>query len=327
MNIRFHTRRFASIVAVAILLLTNGLEANAQPLLPGLISECDFCLCSQGISPLEMGGSAIRFDTRYTELSHEFNDGVRVSLTGPTETFLTNQMSLTYGVTKQLSACLVVPYANKSEHFNDVTPGQPTSISNAGIGDVSLLGRYNIIADHTMGDTRILSVTAGVKFGNGSTSLLNADGSSADPDVQLGTGTTDFMTGTGFLLGFSDWSISTNVLAGIRGFGSGSNGHVYGNNLNYDVTARYRFYQNDFGNPMIFGALSLRGEWRGYELQDGERIGGSGGDVTYVAPGVQVFITPAISLDASLWLPVVYALHGDQVAETVKVLAGVQVGL
>ena len=308
--------------------------AHAQTLMPfpamfpGLVSACDFCMCAQGISPLEMGGSAVRYDARYTELSREYVNGTRVpNSTNTTETYFTNQMSFTYRVATGLSATLIVPYAHKSESSIDPEAG-PSSISNSGTGDISLLGRYNLLADHKFGDIRILSVTAGVKFANGNTALAEGD-EPADADLQLGTGTTDFMAGVGYLIGFDEWSIGANMLAGIRGFGSGANGHVYGINLNYDITARYRVYQDDATTssaiqPAIFGALALRGEWRGYELQDGQRIGDSGGDVTYIAPGMQVFFTPTISFDATVWVPFIHALNGDQVAETVKVLAGLQ---
>jgi hypothetical protein len=329
----FYCMKIRSIVFLSIWVAAECFPSMlaAQPLPPTIISACDFCMCSQGISPLEMGGSAIRYDVRYTELSHEYLNGERVpNATQTAETYLTNQMSLTYGIAPGLWASLIVPYAHKTE--SAVYPTS-TLISNNGIGDVSLFARYNLIADHKFGDTRIFSVTGGIKFANGNTSLMD-DGARrgeqfADPDVQLGTGTTDFIAGLGYLIGFDDWSIGANALAGIRGFGLGANGHVYGNNLNYDVTARYRIYEtigeNSAINPTIFGALGIRGEWRGYELQDGQRIDDSGGDVMYVAPGMQIFFTPTISLDATVWLPFIHALNGDQVAETVKVLAGAQV--
>ena len=79
--------------------------------------------------------------------------------------------------------------------------------------------------------------------------------------------------------------------------------------------------------PALFGALGVRGEWRGYELQDGRRIDNSGGDVTYLAPGMQVFFSPRVSFDATVWIPFIHALNGSQLGETVKVLAGFQYGL
>jgi hypothetical protein len=310
--------------------------AFGQVCIPGLYSECDFCMCSQGISPLEMGGSSLRIDTRYTELSQQYANGAQVAnSTNARETYFTNQLSLTEGIASGLCATVIVPFAHKQESSSDPV-NSLASISNTGIGDVSLLARYNIIADHNFGDTRIVSVTGGVKFANGSTSLSYQGASSAmlpaDPDVQLGTGTTDFFAGAGVLFGFDNWSIGSNALTGIRGFGSGAAGHVYGDNVNYDVTARYRLYQPEVNqpgtlSPTVFGALGIRGEWRGYELQNGQRIDDSGGDVTYLAPGMQVFFTPRISFDATVWIPVIHALNGNQLGETIKVLAGLQFGL
>jgi hypothetical protein len=128
----------------------------------------------------------------------------------------------------------------------------------------------------------------------------------------------------GYIRGFDDWSIGANVLAGIRGPGTGYAGHVYGDNLNYDITARYRVYPNDMTDPTIFAALGIRGEWRGYELQDGQRIDDSGGDVTYIAPGFQIFISPTFSFDATVWVPLFHALNGNQIGETYKFLSGIQ---
>ena len=320
-------------MAFASLSLIIVPAANAQ-LPPGLFSNCDFCMCSQGISPLEMGGSSLRIDSRYTELASEFSDGKLVpNSMNSRETYFTNTLSFTEGISNGLCATVIVPFAHKSE--SDINPGV-APVQNFGIGDISLLARYTALHDHQMGDTRIISITGGIKLANGSTALSD-NNAPADPDIQLGTGTTDFFIGTGALLGFDNWSIGANALAGIRGFGSGPDGHVYGNNLNYDVTARYRLYQPEVNvpgsfNPTIFGALGIRGEWRGYELQDGQplnndSLGWSGGNVIYITPGAQVFFTPRLSFDASVWIPVVHALNGEQLGETIKVLAGLQMGL
>jgi len=323
---------FLSVFLFVIFTFTSTVHAQASSaMLPGLYSECDFCLCSQGISPLDMGGSALRFDTRYTELSQQYSSGLRVpNPANARETYLTNSLSLTEGIASGLCATIIVPFAHKTESSTDPA-NSLANISNSGIGDISLLARYNLIADHQFADTRIVAITAGVKLANGSTALLD-NGAPADPDVQLGTGTTDFFAGLGAQLGFDSWSIGAHALAGIRGPGSGAAGHVYGNNLNYDLSGRYRIFQKEgldpnAINPAIFAAFGVRGEWRDYELQDGQRIGDSGGNVLYATPGLQIFFTPRVSLDASAWLPVAHALNGDQLGETIKILAGLQMGL
>ncbi|HET6401704.1 MAG TPA: transporter [Candidatus Kapabacteria bacterium] len=343
-------RDFAFLFIFFLNLLMIVPAAHAQ-LPPGIYSNCDFCLCSMGISPLTMNGSSIRFDSRYTELGSEFSNGASApNPTNARETYLTDVLSLRGQITDQLSATLMVPFAHKAESSNDPA-NSLANISNSGVGDMSLLFRYNLIADHEDGgfarsilgqaDMRMLAVTAGIKFANGSTALTyNGDrgrSTPADPDVQLGTGTTDFYAGLGYLLGFNGWNIEADALGMVHGFGSGASGHTYGDNLNYDVMAEYRLYEDQsflptMLSPTVFASLAIRGEWRGYETQDGvpldnDLLGWSGGNVVYVAPGLQMFFAPRVSLDASVWVPVIHALYGNQLGETVKAMAGIQAGI
>lgn len=334
-----------SITFFSILLFAT-VRLHAQ-LPPDIYSECDFCLCSMGISPLTMSGSAIRFDSRYTELSQEYSNGTQVNNpANEKETYFTNVLSLTGQVTDGLSATLMVPFAHKTESSNDPV-NSLANLSNSGVGDISLLLRYNLLADHggssamsesilSNANMRILAATAGIKFANGSTALTYL-AQPADPDIQLGTGTTDFFAGLGYVLCFDNWNIEADALASIRGFGSGAAGHVYGDNVNYDITGTYRIHQNasfipSLLDPSAFLSFGLRGEWRGEEKQNGQPLdndllGWSGGNVVYAAPGFQLFFTPRVSLDAAVWLPVIHALHGDQLGETLKVLAGIQTGI
>lgn len=325
------------IALFSILLFTAITTTSIRAQLPpGIYSSCDFCMCSMGISPLTMGGSSIRFDSRYTELGQEYSDGHLVeNPTNLRETYFTNVLSLTDQVNDGLSATLMVPFAHKVESSIDPVSGL-VSITNSGVGDLSLLIRYNLINDHEWADMRMVVLTSGVKFANGSTVLMD-QGQSADPDVQLGTGTTDFYAGLGGLLEFGNWDIEADGLGMFHGFGSGAHGHTYGDNLNYDVMAEYRIYQDPsfvptLRSPTVFAVFAFRGEWRDYERQDGaplnnDVLGWSGGNVMYAAPGFQLLFAPRVSLDASVWLPIVHALHGQQLGETVKGMAGIQVGI
>ncbi|HZK76680.1 MAG TPA: hypothetical protein VFD13_07205, partial [Candidatus Kapabacteria bacterium] len=139
------------------------------------------------------------------------------------------------------------------------------------------------------------------------------------------------------LLGFSNWNIEADALGLIHGFGSGASGHTYGSSLNYDVKAEYRLYIDPsflptLLSPTVFASFAARGELRSYETQDGQpldndSLGWSGGNVLYAAPGLELFFAPRVMLDASVWLPVVHALQGNQLGETVKVMAGIQAGI
>ncbi len=315
---------------------------------PGIVSECDFCQCSMGISPLvAMGGSSIRYDARYTELGTITQNGVpQPNTTNHVQQFFTQVLSFNYQIVPDLSATLALPLAHKmetSDNPSDLlgstgtqTPNDPNTITNIGLADISLRMQYYLIAEHTMDDMHILAATAGVKFATGSMAFADM-GQPADPDIELSTGTTDFILGLGYMQGFDNWTIGADGLFNIRGPGPGYDGHVYGNNFNYDVTGRYRIYQNDNAQPgsllsSAFASLGIRGEWRGYELQNGQplnndSLGWSGGNVIYVAPGAQVFFSPRVSLDVAVWIPFIHALYGTQLAETVRAIVGIQYGL
>src|ERR1017187_7845594 len=95
-------------------------SAFGQSCIPGLYSECDFCMCSQGVSPLAMGGSAIRYDARYTELNDNYSIGkYQANPTNHQEQYFTQTLSFTYGIAPDLSATLLVPFARKTETSAD----------------------------------------------------------------------------------------------------------------------------------------------------------------------------------------------------------------
>jgi hypothetical protein len=312
-------------------------QSHAQP--RGILSYCDFCLCSQSSSPLEWSGSGIRYDVRYTDLSKMYENGQRVTNSdNERETYLTNQFTLNYAPSATYSLTIIAPYATKS------ASGASEHITNSGIADVTLLGRYNLLAgvsdecsnatadsgccDQTI---RYASIIGGAKLATGSTSFREpGNGELADADLQLGTGTTDALIGAAYLVTTGEWTLSTNALASIPAFGGGANGHKYGNNLNYDVTARYRLFTKSLNGGVIPTTLvgaSLRGEWRAKESEDGELEANSGGNVLYVAPNLQLFFTRNLAFDAACWIPVSHNLTGAQLGEAVKILAGVQAGL
>jgi hypothetical protein len=324
-----------------------------SPTIPGLYSECDFCQCSMSISPLvAMGGSFIRYDARYTELGTITQDGtLQPNPTDHVQQFFTQVLSFNYQIVPDLSATLAVPFARKWETSDDPSdllggtatpePNDPNEITNVGLADISLRMSYYLIADHSIESDgsmsmHALAASAGVKFRTGSAAFTDA-GQPADPDIELTTSTTDFLFGLGYMQGSDNWTIGADGLFNLRGPGPGYYGHVYGNNFNYDVTGRYRIYQNDNAQPgsllsSAFASLGVRGEWRGYELQNGQpldndSLGWSGGNVVYIAPGAQVYFTPRLSLDATLWIPIIHALYGDQLAETIRAIVGIQYGL
>src|SRR5690242_4774018 len=109
------------------------------------ISKCDYCLCSMGISPLDFSGKGIRIDPRYLFIDKKIKDGKVVANTeGSYERHFTLQFSGIYPVTRKFSVIGIVPYSMREERAGSFEP----ALNTAGIGDISVLGRYNVIDMH-----------------------------------------------------------------------------------------------------------------------------------------------------------------------------------
>lgn len=77
-------------------------------------------------------------------------------------------------------------------------------------------------------------------------------------------------------------------------------------------------------DTQFFATVGINGEWRGRELQDGITDENSGGNVTYVSTGAQIFFTPSISLEALFQYPVIHGLYGEQLGESYRIVTGLQ---
>ncbi len=308
-----------------LILLFQATHARAQsgpswhqPILP-----CDFCIASQGISPLEMGSSGIRYDLRYVVLDRRIHDGTKLeNPAGEYASHLTSQLTLTLHALDHVALNVILPYVDRNQHTLADDGVTMNTNNNSGLGDLTLIGRYIAVSDHSLADNTMLSINAGVKLPTANTSKRDANGDLLEPDFQLGTGAWTGIVGASLLLGYDEITFASNLTFALNG--SGANNHRYGNNLNYDLTARYRLYPAESEDFSIFGTLGVTGEWRGRETADGATDDNSGGDVTYIAPGFQIFFMPGLSLEASYHIAVVNALHGDQLGERFRIMSGIQ---
>ena len=300
----------------------RGQTNSPGALTAGFVNNCDFCLAAQGISPLEAGSSGVRVDLRYLHVGTPYLNGGKIANTdNELETHFTQQYSIFYALAPRFTLAGLIPVAKRhSEVLGD--GGSPVTGNQFGLADVSLLVRYKPLESHTMTATTMVSVAAGMKLPTGRTNGVDSRGNLLDAHIQLGTGSTDYLAGVSGFLAWERAALIGNLLGAITG--KGANGHRFGDNLNYDVALRYKIYPAEFGGTQIFATLGFNGEWRGREVQDGIADANSGGNVTYIAPGLQLFITPAISFEASYNYALLHGLHGQQLGEDYRILTGVQ---
>jgi hypothetical protein len=318
-------RKFTLLALVVIGLL--AFSGNA-------VLACDFCLLSQGISPLDtMKGAGIKISERYTVLDQIYQGTGEKTNPGAKESHWTTELTGFYGITPEFMVMGVVPYKKgrtSGEADMAATPPvlDPAMAGDAsGLGDVALLGRYTFLKSEAPDATDVLAAVFGVKFATGRTDARTSDGMNyLDSHLQPGTGSTDYLLGLSYSHALQRFSVSANLLGTIPTEGKfGATKHTFGNALNYDVTGKYRIVPEAFTptKPQVFAALGVNGEVRNREKEDGVTVIDSGGNTIYLSPGLQVVFAPHWVVDLSYQHAIYHNLYGTQLGETYKVITGV----
>src|SRR3990172_8726627 len=152
--------------------------------LTGLSFSCDFCILSQGISPMEtVKGAGIRINERYTLLDEVYKGTEKVKNPGAREEFWTAEFTGFYGVTEDLMLLGVIPYKKTKldGHLHvhadgDIEVHRDMKGEESGIVDVAVLGRYTFFKTHTIDATTTVAGLLGIKFPTGKTDGKTADG-------------------------------------------------------------------------------------------------------------------------------------------------------
>lgn len=318
-------KQLTSIVFLAVVLTISLISSSFA---------CDFCLLSQGISPLDtMKGAGIKISERYTVLDQVYQGTSETTNPGAKETHWTTELTGFYGITPEFMVLAVVPYKKgktSGEPDLTVTPAVlDTSMAGdaSGLGDIALIGRYTFLKKETPDATSVMAGVAGIKFATGSTNAKTSDGMNfLDSHLQPGTGSTDYLLGVSYSHSLQRFSLSANLLGTITTEGKfGTTKHQFGNALNYDVTGKYRMAPEAFAptKPQLFVALGINGEVREREKEDGVTIVDSGGNTIYLSPGLQLVLAPHWVIELSYQHAIYHNLYGTQLGETYKAIGGV----
>ena len=295
---------------------------------------CDFCLLSQGISPLDtMKGTGIKISERYTVLDQVYQGTSEKANPGAKETHWTTELTGFYGITPDFMVLAVIPYKNgmttgelrqNPDGTLDLDTGGAGRAS--GLGDVALLGRYTFLKKETPDTTTVMAGVAGIKFATGNTNARTNSGEFLDSHLQPGTGSTDYLLGLSYSHSLQRLSFSANLLGTITTEGKfGTTKHEFGNALNYDASGKYRIAPEAFSptKPQLFAALGINGEVRQREKEDGVAVPDSGGNTVYLSPGLQLVLAPHWVVEASYQHAIYHKLNGTQLGETYKAITGV----
>ena len=297
--------------------------------------SCDFCILSQGISPLEtVKGAGIRINERYTLLDEVYKGTEKVKNPGAREEFWTAEFTGFYGVTEDLMLLGVIPYKKTKldGHLHvhadgDIEVHSDMKGEQSGLGDIALLGRYTFFKTHTIDTTTTIAGLLGVKLATGKTDGKTEDGAEfLDSHLQLGTGSTDYLVGLSLSHAIQKFSLSANLLGIIATEGkAGNTKHQFGNMLNYDITAKYRIHPYELAPTaaQLFVAIGVNGETREREKENGAEVINSGGSTLYASPAIQLTLPPHWVAEIQYQHPIYHNLYGTQLAEDYRFVGGV----
>ena len=84
---------------------------------------CDFCLLSQGISPLDtIKGAGIKVSERYTFLDQVYQGTSKQTNPGAKEEHWTTELTGFYGITPEFMVMAVVPYKKGKRAVSSCEP-------------------------------------------------------------------------------------------------------------------------------------------------------------------------------------------------------------
>lgn len=225
---------------------------------------------------------------------------------------------LVYGVTEKFALIGVVPYLDKTLKMGGAGRGDN------GLGDSTLLGRYQVFQLDRTGETFRAQVLGGLKFPTGRDDESDSLGRLPQP-LQLGSGSYDPIVGGVFTWQRLRWQADFDVTYKIN---TKANDFRFGNTLAHDAAFQYRLSPwtlPEEGVPnFVYGVLELNGLWAERSELSGGNIGASGGYTLFVSPGLQ-YVTRRWIAEISVQLPVVQEVNGNQLKTDYILSAGFRI--
>jgi len=217
--------------------------------------------------------------------------------------------TLVYGFTEKTSVILTVPFLNKE--LDSTVDGARIGRSDAGLGDLLLLGKYRVYAkDYPTAASRF-SIVAGTDLPTGQSGDADARGK-LPRDLQLGSGSADPLVGGAYTWQSLDdeWDASLTYT-----FNTTANKFEFGDVLTYTVAYQRRVWPLKLPERGLYAqwnvVLEANGQWEQQAKDHGSRVDNTGGHLLFLSPGFQV-ATKHFVVETSIQLPVLQNLNGNQ---------------
>ncbi len=243
----------------------NGIPENNWPIdcplhthFEGLYDDfCDTCGC--GSSGGSMGyGTGLNnnfIGLRYIGQEYRSRDGIFADSPWIQENFNTIQAWGNFAVTKRALLNVIVPYQFHNRHLPDNGTQEIK-----GLGDISILGLYNLLAVTpdsivSIKPEHYIQLGGGIKIPTGKYDRANNSGS-VNPSFQLGNGSWDYILAMNYGFTYRNWGISTLLNYTIKT--KNPKDYQFGNQLNYGINAFKTYFVSN--SLALTPQLGLTGE-------------------------------------------------------------------
>ncbi len=193
-----------------------------------------------------------------------------------------------------------------------------------GIGDAVLLFKYKVF--NTDDNHTIFQLGAGPKLPLGASDKRNEQGLTLNADLQPGSGAWDIITWGQLaqVLPFRP-SMSLNLTAIFSTKGTndnylGSQAYQFGNELQLALGISERMV---IGNSLFDPAITIRYRKQAADVLNEFAVPSTGGNWWFINPSISYWVTPDISFEAALTIPIQSNITGTQVTPTYRLRTGV----
>ncbi len=184
-----------------------------------------------------------------------------------------------------------------------------------GFGDLNLIGDYEFLKK----EGRSASVVGGIKFPTGYTHEVSTAGVLFEPELQLGSGSVDYLVGGVYRQTFNRIHLFNNLAYAFKT--RGTQDYTFGDILSTSFLVDYVL---NSGNENSQFRLGLDGNFQYEEkhYDKGAKIKDSGGATLLLGPALTIETAGKISLFTSVLLPAVQDLGGVHQELTMTWTAG-----
>jgi hypothetical protein len=215
--------------------------------------DCDACGCSASGGSM---GFASMLNTnfvgiRYFNQSYKSTDGLYSNSAWYNESYNTMQVWARIPVVKQVQISALIPY-----HFhNRESANGKQNVS--GIGDITILGMYQLYKTHKDSTFLVHSLQAGVGIKVPTGKFDEANNGSFNPSYQVGTGSLDYLLATEYVVKRKKIGLNTMLNYVIKT--ENDKNYRFGNQFNYSGTFFYLYEKEKYSIVFLFSQVAFEG--------------------------------------------------------------------